>query len=172
MRGELIRLWYVIRWTLRRPQALAGLLLIPAVVVLAWLPAALSLGAAACWIPGFGPLEGELGHLLLYQLALVPLTLAVSRLPGIEALLPAVLPYLAVACVLLCPTLADAGRLIPALYPLSRSLPPTWYLLDAAEGWLSLPAVALLLWIAVPALLWALDHVPPIRVFPAKGGRS
>ena len=42
------------------------------------------------------------------------------------------LPVLLAACLLLCPALFDAGRIFPALAPLSRLLPPTWYLLAAA----------------------------------------
>ena len=147
--GELHRLHHSLWYRRTLPVAGPIRLDLPLLLVqglLAVLPAALSLAVAIWRLPGFGSLGWELALLVLYQVLLVPLTLAASRLPGMEDLMPLLLPYLAVACVLLCPILFDAGRLIPALYPFSRLLPPTWYLLGAAGEWVPLALAALLLW--------------------------
>ena len=56
-------------------------------------------------------------------------------------------------CVLLCPALLDVTRYAPALTPLSRALPPSWYLLWA-DGTMPalLPLGAGLLWAAALAV--------------------
>lgn len=95
---------------------------------------ALAVGAGALLLPGFAPVGWELGCLALYQLCLIPLALLASYLPGAEALMGVCLPYGIIGCVLLCPILFDAGLLVDGLYPLSRALPPTWYLTAAQPG--------------------------------------
>ncbi len=108
---------------------------------------------AAARLPGFGPVGRQLA-------GLGPLCLAVPALALLWAALPAgpdmgalALPWLAVGCVLLCPALLDVTRYAPALTPLSRALPPSWYLLWA-DGTMPalLPLGAGLLWAAALAV--------------------
>ena len=109
---------------------------------------ALALTAGTLLLPGFGNLGEELACLLLYQAALIPLALVFSRVPGAEELTGVCLPYAVIACVLLCPIFFDAGLLVSTVYPLSRALPPTWYLIAAQQG------SVLLLWAGCVGL-WA-----------------
>lgn len=127
-RGE----WY------RRAVSVAGAprLLVSVLAARVLLPlcaGALALAAGGLLLPGLKGLGWELACLALFQLALIPLALLLSRLPGVETLTGVCLPYVVVACLLLCPVLFDAGRLVPQLYPLTRALPLTWYL-TAADG--------------------------------------
>ena len=130
---------------------------------LSLLPAAILLPAACALLPGFGAAPSELGLLLLWWLAALPLPLMIERLVRREALIRVALPFLLAACLLLCPALFDAGRLFPALGPLSRLLPPTWYLL-AASGGSRLPLLL------GGAACWALGGLA--LLIPSRGPRS
>ena len=113
------------------PRLLAGFL--SAQVLLPLCAGALALAAGTLLLPGLKGLGWELACLALFQLALIPLALLLSRLPGVETMTGVCLPYVVIACLLLCPVLFDAGRLVPQLYPLTRAIPLTWYL-TAADG--------------------------------------
>ena len=78
-------------------------------------------------------LAGFLSAQVLLPLCAGALALLLSRLPGVETMTGVCLPYVVIACLLLCPVLFDAGRLVPQLYPLTRAIPLTWYL-TAADG--------------------------------------
>ena len=107
---------------------------------------ALALAAGRLLLPGLDNLGRELACLALFQAALIPLSLLLSRLPGVDTLTGVCLPYVIIACLLLCPVLFDAGRLVPGLYPLTRALPLTWYLTAAGGSPLLLTAGCAALW--------------------------
>lgn len=86
---------------------------------------------AAADLPGFGPAGRQLAGLGLLCAAGPALATLWAALPAGPDLAALALPWLAVGCVLLCPALLDVTRFAPALWAVSRALPPTWYLLWA-----------------------------------------
>lgn len=70
----------------------------------------------------------------LYELTLTVLSLAIALLPGIEKLLPVLLPVMPLLSVVASPLLVDVSRFLPALRPVSACLPLTGYLRFVREG--------------------------------------
>lgn len=125
-----LRRWLCGGWArLALPRVGLGVLLLPHAAVLglaAWLA-----GAAALLLMGG---DGRaLACLALYQLCLTAASAALALLPGAERLIAVLLPVTPLACVICCPVLLDAALLVPALYPVSRALPLTHFLL-AVQG--------------------------------------
>ncbi len=125
-----LRRWLCGGWArLALPRVGLGALLLPRAAVLglaAWLA-----GAAALLLTGG---DGRtLACLALYQLCLTAVSAALALLPGAERLIAVLLPVTPLACVICCPVLLDAALLVPALYPVSRALPLTHFLL-AVQG--------------------------------------
>lgn len=107
---------------------------------------------AAAGLPGFGPAGRQLAGLALLCAGEPALALLWAALPAAPDLGALALPWLAVGCVLLCPALLDITRFAPALEPVSRALPPTWYLLWAdGRAPALLPLGAAALWAAALA---------------------
>ena len=96
---------------------------------------------------------GAAGSAVRFCLAVPALALLWAALPAGPDMGALALPWLAVGCVLLCPALLDVTRYAPALTPLSRALPLSWYLLWA-DGTMPalLPLGAGLLWAAALAV--------------------
>lgn len=108
------------------PMLLAGALTL-------LLPAAILAAASLCIMAALFPgqllvlwLEGCLLLLYLLQLAGLAVLLA-GFFRGGDTLL-GLLPFLLVACLLLCPIITDLSLYLPALRPVSLLLPPTLYL--------------------------------------------
>ena len=72
--------------------------------------------------------------LVLYELTLTALSLALALLPGIDKLLPVLLPVMPLLAVVASPLLVDVSRFLPALRPVSACLPLTGYLRFVREG--------------------------------------
>lgn len=93
----------------------------------------LSLGLAVAFFPAyFGDFLGEAALLLLYMLPLGAFSFLLAMLFSNRELLVCLLPFLLVACLLLCPVLVDLSAYVPALAVPSALLPPTAYLRAAA----------------------------------------
>ena len=93
----------------------------------------LSLGLAMAFFPAyFGGFFAQAALLLLYMLPLGAFSFLLAMLFSNRELLVCLLPFLLVACLLLCPVLVDLSAYVPALAMPSALLPPTAYLRAAA----------------------------------------
>lgn len=149
-----LRRWLCGGWArLALPCVGLGVLLLPRAAVLglaAWLA-----GAAALLLTGG---DGRaLACLALYQLCLTAASAALALLPGAERLIAVLLPVTPLACVICCPVLLDAALLVPALYPVSRALPLTHFLL-AVQGQMGSAAMLAGMTALWGAAAWALGR--------------
>ncbi len=149
-----LRRWLRGDWArLALPRVGLGVLLLPRAAVLglaAWLA-----GAAALLLTGG---DGRaLACLALYQLCLTAASAALALLPGAERLIAVLLPVTPLACVICCPVLLDAAMLVPALYPVSRALPLTHFLL-AVQGQMGSAAMLAGMTALWGAAAWALGR--------------
>ena len=93
------------------------------------LSAAAALLVSFCFVPP--PPVGAvatLALLLLYTLYLAGVAVLLCALFARRVFPVAVIPFLAVACVVLCPLLLDIAALLPATRPFTALLPPTLFL--------------------------------------------
>lgn len=133
------------------PLAAASVGTFPLVFALALISgAALIAGGAASLLLIAWFLGGSLSALVpmaMYGTVLAALTLFLSAVPGTDAAIPAVLPFLPVLCLFLCPVFLDAAAWFPFCGPLSESLPPTWFLDAVRQGkpglWMAAAAAVL-----------------------------